>query len=137
MNILVDANIWLDIILRRTNHFEPSAKVVSLLGRAEHTLYICAHSITTIFYLVEKARDNSTARTALSTLLQGTSVAAVDGSILREALHAQLSDYEDAVLEQAALRIGLDGIVTRNKKDFAGDQCAVYTPDELIAALLA
>lgn len=66
MNVLVDTNVWMDIILDRKEHFDASAAAVTLLSRAEHTPYVCAHAVTTIFYLIARARDDSVARTAPS-----------------------------------------------------------------------
>jgi len=52
---------------------------------------------------------------------------------LEEALQVDFSDFEDPVLHQSAIHANLDGIVTRNKKDFAKASVSINTPVELIA----
>jgi len=50
-------------------------------------------------------------------------------------LDTKFRDYEDGVLHQAALSAGVDGIATRNTKDFQHSKLPVYTPNELITAM--
>lgn len=45
------------------------------------------------------------------------------------------SDYEDAVQCASAISAGLDAIVTRNTKDYAGSPIPVYSPSEFLAIL--
>ena len=47
-----------------------------------------------------------------------------------------LSDYEDAVLHEAARRVDA-AIVTRDRSDFANATVPVYDPHELLAAVAA
>ena len=135
MNVLVDTNVWLDVILRRAPHYEASAEAVACLDGPDHAPYIAAHAVTTIAYLVERARDRQTSAGATGALLGRVGVAAVEGVVLRGALDSRVGDYEDAVVTAAAVRAGLDAIVTRNARDFADAELPVFTPRELIAAL--
>jgi len=43
----------------------------------------------------------------------------------------KLSDFEDAVLHEAARQVGAQAIVSRNRGDFRGRQLPVYLPEEL------
>jgi hypothetical protein len=65
------------------------------------------------------------------------SIACVDREILRAALDAGFSDYEDAVLFRAAGAAGANAIVTHNCKDFIRSTLPVFTPELLLAALHA
>ncbi len=135
MNALVDTNVWLDIFLAREPWASSSARAVSLLDTPEHGIFVGATTVTTIFYLVQKAKSRDTARTLVRALLDRTRVAGVDGGVLRAAMAADFADYEDAVLDASAAAARLDAIVTRNVRDFVASSLLVYTPDELIAAL--
>lgn len=73
----------------------------------------------------------------LRTLLAIFDVACVDRDILRSALDAGITDYEDSVLHQAALEAGAAAIVTRNGKDFARSTLPIFDPNELLAAVHA
>lgn len=135
MNVLVDTNIWLDVLQDRQPHYEASARALTILERPEHGAFLCATTVTTIFYLVERGADASTAFEQVRRLLGRYDVAPVDGSILLDALDSGFADYEDAVLECSARRAGIHAVLTRNVSDFAPSQLAVYTPAELLAAL--
>ena len=48
-----------------------------------------------------------------------------------------ISDYEDAVMIEAAARAEIDCIVTRNLKDYAGAPMPVYPPAQFVELLYA
>lgn len=135
MNVLVDTNVWLDVLQDRQPHYETSARALTLLERPEHSAFLCATTVTTLFYLVQRAADATTAFEQMRLLLGRHDVAPVDGSILLDALDSGFADYEDAVLECAARRDGIHAVLTRNVADFASSQLAIYTPAELLASL--
>ncbi|MFP4599634.1 MAG: type II toxin-antitoxin system VapC family toxin [Persicimonas sp.] len=137
MKVLVDTNVWLDVLQDRKPFYEDSALALTILEELEHAAFLSATSVTTIFYLVAKKANRQTAFEQVRRLLEHYGVVAIDGAVLRDALSSDSDDYEDAVLEYAAQRAGLDAIVTRNAKDFGGSRLAIYTPAELVAALSA
>jgi hypothetical protein len=53
----------------------------------------------------------------------------------RKAISSEISDYEDAIMVETAIRSEMDCIVTRNMKDYANASITVYEPDALIALL--
>ena len=55
----------------------------------------------------------------------------------RRALTSDISDYEDAVMIEAAARAEIDCIVTRNLKDYAGAPMPVYSPAQFVELLYA
>ena len=56
-------------------------------------------------------------------------------SDIRNAITSELTDYEDAVMTETALRSGMKCIVTRNVKDYRKSPVPVYTPAEFIELL--
>ncbi|MBN1864795.1 MAG: hypothetical protein JW808_07835 [Victivallales bacterium] len=62
-------------------------------------------------------------------------IAPVNRPVLEQALHSKITDFEDAVLEQAARLMAVDVIVTRNIKDFSKSTVAVLDPIELISTV--
>jgi hypothetical protein len=62
-------------------------------------------------------------------------VAVVNEQVLQNALMTGFSDFEDAVLAEAACLANVDAIVTRNVKDFKLARLPVYLPEELAAML--
>lgn len=134
MNVLVDTNVWLDIFLARQPFVSASASAVSLLDNPEHGIFVGATTVTTIFYLVDRSLERSTARDKIHTLLDRCRVASVDADVLRSALEDDFDDYEDAVLHSSAQAAHLDAILTRNTADFEHASLPLYTPDEFVAA---
>jgi hypothetical protein len=53
----------------------------------------------------------------------------------RKAISSEISDYEDAIMVETAIRSEMDCIVTRNVKDYTTASVTVYEPDALIALL--
>ena len=83
-----------------------------------------------LYWLSDKAtRDVLTKLCVLFGLLDTT---ALD---IRKAISAEISDFEDAVMVETAVRSGVDCIVTRNTKDYSKAPIPVYAPAEFIEPL--
>ena len=54
------------------------------------------------------------------------------GMDCRRAISSDMSDFEDAVMAESALRSGMDCIVTRNGKDYRLSPVPICTPGELL-----
>ncbi|HEY5973478.1 MAG TPA: PIN domain-containing protein [Geobacteraceae bacterium] len=63
-------------------------------------------------------------------------MAPVNRHVLESALVADFSDFEDAVIHEAACHLGVEAIVTRNQKDYRKSRIPVYSSEE-IATILA
>ncbi len=137
MRVLFDTNVILDHMLEREPHLDATEKLLSLVDIGAIDGVICATTATTIHYLTSKALGSKEAAEHLRTLLAMFDVAPVDREILRSALDVDFSDYEDAVLHEAALEAKATAIVTRNNKDFVRSTLPVFTPSELLAAVRA
>jgi predicted nucleic acid-binding protein len=68
-------------------------------------------------------------------LLNTLQICLINHSILQQAAHLVMSDFEDATQVASALNAGLDLIVTRNTDDFSASPIHVLTPKELLARL--
>jgi len=131
LRVLVDTNIILDVLLDREPHAEASARILYRVENGELSGWLCATTVTTVFYFVAKAAGRDIALREIRKLFSLFEIAAVNRPILEGALDAGLSDYEDAVLHQAAQQVDAKAIVTRNAKHFKNATLPVYTPDEL------
>jgi predicted nucleic acid-binding protein len=135
LNILFDTNVILDALLDR----EPfSTTAVLLMDAAEKSTingFLSAHSVTTIYYLMEKSKKRPFARRNIKLLLDIFAVAPVTRAVLHEALYLDFCDYEDAVIHESAISINADGIVTRNSTDYSKSKIAIYSPFELLSAI--
>jgi predicted nucleic acid-binding protein len=135
LNILFDTNIILDALLDREPFKTHSVFLMDAVEKSAINGFLCAHSVTTIYYLMEKAKKRVFARRNIRLLLGLFEVAPVTRAVLNEALELNFQDYEDAVICQSAAGVNADGIVTRNAGDFKKAKIAIYSPSELMSAI--
>ncbi len=133
--MLFDTNIVLDVLLDREPFATIGAHLFAHVERGIMPGYICATTVTTVHYLTQKALGAEQARQKIRNLVRLFEVAPVNRAILEAALGSRLADFEDAVLHEAALHVGAQGIVTRDPAGFKGAHLPVYAPDELWKAL--
>lgn len=132
MNILFDTNVLLDVFLQREPFYTESS---SLLGRAERgdiEGWICGTTVTTIHYLLNKAMTRDNADHHTKNVLKIFNVTNINRGVLENALDSDFKDFEDAVLYQSAVQSGLNGILTRNEKDFRMGDLPIYSPGEFL-----
>ncbi len=119
MRILFDTNVVLDVLLNRKPHAATASRLFVYVERNAIEGLLGATTVTTIHYLATKAVGKTQARKHLRTLLALFEVAPVNGVVILDALSLNFTDYEDAVLYEAAHHAGAGGIVTRNVSDFS------------------
>ncbi len=103
--------------------------------RGDLSGWVCATTVTTVFYLTQKATDASGATRTVDRLLTLFQVAPVNEAVLGSALEKAFPDYEDAVLHESARHRGLEGIITRNTDDFQEASLPIYSPVEFVSIL--
>lgn len=112
--LLLDLNIVLDVILDRSPGAEAASALWAAIETGQSVGVIPAHGVTTVFYLLEKARNTAFARDGVERLLTVFGVAAIDEKVVRRALALGWPDFEDAVCAAAAEASGCQAIVTRD-----------------------
>jgi len=125
---LLDINVILDLVLDRHPHSEAAAKLWNAAERKEFEAVVPAHGVTTIFYVVARARSAAHARRVMNDLVSVPSIATVDGTILRRALAFGWPDFEDAVCAAAAEAASCDLLVTRDADGFKHSPVLVVDP---------
>jgi predicted nucleic acid-binding protein len=137
VRVLFDTNVVLDHLLDREPFVEAAERLLSLVDSGALDGVVCSTTVTTIHYLASKAVGAPEATKYVGELLAIFDVAPVDREVLSAAMGAGFSDFEDAVLYEAARAAGAGAIVTRNGRDFTRSALPVFTPGELLAALQA
>ena len=136
MKVILDTNIVLNVLLGRSPFAGPAAKVFSLAEKSEISGMLCATTITTIDYLLCQTLPKEDGRQTLWKLLTLFQVAAVNRLVIERALHSKISDFEDAVLEEAGRLAGAECIITRNAlKDFRHSSLKVLDGPEFLFKL--
>ena len=131
MKILFDTNVILDVLLARKEFVQASAGLVGMAERKKIEGYLCATTITTLDYLISKALTKRQSKNKIGKLLQIFHIAEVNAKVLALSINSTFSDFEDAVQYHSGELHKVDGIVTRNTKDYKNTALPIYTPDEL------
>lgn len=135
MKILIDTNIVLDLLLEREPFVENAILIFEQIEQGKLEAYIAATTITNIFYIIRKTESREVAIAAINRLLIGVQFCAVDRQTVETALSLGLKDFEDSIQLACATLSQVDGIVTRDRKDFIGSNLPIYSPIELLDQL--
>ena len=84
--LLLDLNVFLDVILDRPPDADVAAALWAAIERGHGHGMVPAHGVTTIFYLLEKARGAAFARDGVERLIRVFGVAPVNDDVVRRAL---------------------------------------------------
>jgi predicted nucleic acid-binding protein len=97
---------------------------------------ITAKAATDIYYLTHRCtHSDKESRNTLAKLYILFDVLDTSGIDVRRAISSNVSDYEDAVMIETAIREDIDCIVTRNTKDYTVSSVPVYSPAEFLDLL--
>ena len=136
MKILINANIALDVLLKRHPYYIPGMQILGLSkGGAE--LFVSASTITDLYYIINKQlSDKKAAINLIKNLLISVNIAAITNNEIYRAIDLEWNDFEDAVQYAAGETILMDYLVTRNTTDFMHADIPVVTPDEMLNILM-
>lgn len=137
LKILYDTNVVLDDVLDRQPFASDASKLMAYVEQGQIHGILCATTVTTIYYFLSRELGAARARTHIATLLRLFEIAPVDMDVLLDAFSLGFSDYEDAVLHEAARRAEAEAIVTRDRRGFRSASLQIYMPDELAEYLIA
>jgi predicted nucleic acid-binding protein len=122
MRVLVDTNVVLDALLRRSKP-----------GVLE--LAVSAITVANLFYIGRKLVGAAQARQDVRTCLAAFEILPIDRGVLIGADALPGKDFEDNLQIAAAVAAGLDMIITRNVGHFDASPVRVGTPAELLTML--
>ena len=133
MRVLIDTCIVIDVLQHREPFWNDSYRVMLAIANRHADGFVSAKSLTDIYYLTHRmTHDDKKTRKIISSLLIAVDLLDTAGIDCRRALSADISDYEDAVMAETAVRSGMDCIVTRNLRDDKNVPIPVYKPVELL-----
>ena len=135
MKILFDTNIILDVLLLRKPYYTSATFLLSEVEQGNIEGYLCPTTITTIGCLVSKVKGANQAKRLMKNLLNIFNLTELSKSVFETACSHKISDFEDAVLHESARLSNIEGIVTRNIKDFKFASLKVFDPEELIGII--
>ncbi len=135
MKLLLDVNVLLDVLLQREPWAESAASLLTRIERGEASGFVAGHTLTTVHYVVCRARDRHLAAAAVTDLLRFLEVVPIEKVDFSQALVLPTDDFGDAVQAAAALKMGADYIVTRDEEGFRGLAIPSVNPGEVLPLL--
>ena len=133
MRLMIDTNIFLDVLLQREPFFENSKAVLKLCEDRKLQGFLSASSATDIFYIVRKGlQSTDAAYTALGSVLDIVKILTVTNDDVLNAFMQKAADFEDCLLATCAKSNKCSAIVTRNKKDFLDFGITLISPEEML-----
>lgn len=132
MVILIDTDIILDAILKRTPFDSDAYNVLKMADENKINAYIAAFSMTDIYYFISKNLSHEERiRTikALFNIMDTVNVSKTD--IEKAMLLPEFKDFEDALQMQCLKKIKGDFIITRDDK-FQKISSKAISPKEFI-----
>lgn len=133
MRLMIDTNIFLDVLAEREPFFKDSKAVLDLCENKRVQGFLSASSATDIFYLIRRQLHSvDLAYKALGSVLDIAKVLTVTNEDVLPAYLQRVSDFEDCLLATCTKENQCDAIVTRNKKDFLSFWITLLSPEELL-----
>lgn len=133
MRVLIDTNVILDVLLKRSPFYEAAIEVLKLSVREDIQEFVSASAITDIYYIAYKnMRDKAVVRELLKKLLLIVSVAGVSEEEIQKALELGWKDFEDSVQYSVALLNEMNGLITRNVKEYSSSEIQVWEPNQFL-----
>ena len=131
MRVLIDTNVLLDAIFLREPFCGDSKKIFSLVREEKIVGCVSVQSLKDIFYLCKRSNRFKDPLQTVEKLSFIFEVIDVNGQDSMSALMSGMEDYEDGLLAFSAQRNNIDGIITRNGKDFYDSDIAIIDPKDI------
>jgi len=132
MTLMIDTNILLDVVQGREPFATDSGIVLELAVTSQHTAYVPAHGLTTLYYLLRKHADSKTAIDTVDWVLSHFDIAPATQETFDRAREIALKDFEDSVVAAMAESTRSDYIITRNTSDFGEFTVPSVSPDAFL-----
>lgn len=136
MRILIDTCVIIDVLQNREPFCRDAQQIFVAAANNQFVGFITAKSVTDIYYITHRAvHDDKKTRKILNTLFCLFGILDTMGLDCRRAVSSDITDYEDAVMNETALREEVDYIVTRNHKDYINSTVSIISPSEMLKFL--
>jgi predicted nucleic acid-binding protein len=117
MEILIDTNIILDALLKRSPFDIDAYNILKLAEEKKINTHIAAFSITDIYYFISKNLTHEERIKAIKALFNIMNVVSITKKDIERAMSlTEFTDLEDALQMQCLKKIKGDFIITRDQK---------------------
>lgn len=133
MILLVDTNIFLDVLYNRDGLVDTSSAFLLKSHNNHDKIYISAATLKDIAYFLKKTlHDDSLVQKELVKIY--SNISKVISSTADDVINSfyEDGDFEDNVQINSAIRTMCDAIITRNIKDYKNKGINCLTPEEYL-----
>jgi hypothetical protein len=134
MIVTIDLNVILDVYLLRSDYVA-AMEVFTICKEKKVIGNTPSHAVPTIYYVLRKKIGRSKARELCGELLHVLDIVPIGKAQLLEAQQSLLDDFEDAIVEVAAIQTKSSFIITSNLKDFQSSRLPALTPAQFLRTL--
>jgi predicted nucleic acid-binding protein len=135
MKLFIDANVILDLILKRQPFFDNIAEILTVAENKNFKLSLSSITFVNVNYIACKFADKKNVLESLKKMRILFDVLNVSETEIDKALYSKFNDFEDAVQHYCAVKNNCDYIITRDSKDFKNSEIPVMTPTEFLSSL--
>lgn len=133
MTVLVDVNVFLDVLTRRRD-WVSSLQVLHLLRHVPALDgWTSALTVPVLYFFRRRVFSEAQARADAQTATRGFQLVPLTTDILDTAVASSLPDFEDNIQLASAHTIKAEYLLTRNRKDFQSATLPVLTPEAWLA----
>ena len=132
--VMVDTNVWVDVVLDRPQFAETSRGALMACIEEGDELLIAATSLKDVFYFAAKSAGAEAGYRAVELILQIATPAQVDGAVCKQALTLERLDYEHGIVSACIQAESVNELITRDKGSFNDLSATKLTPSEFLNA---
>lgn len=117
MVVMIDTNIILDLLLKRSPFDEEAYSILKMADKEEIKANIAAFAITDIYYFINKKLNHDDSVKAIKTLFNIVDIVSVTKQDIEKAMTLnEFKDLEDALQMQCVKKVKADFIITRDEE---------------------
>ncbi len=136
MKVLVDTNLFIDILLDRAPFSSDAIRIYKLCEQGLIDGYIAPITINNIYYICRKAKELENIKAYLADISTFFIIVPMSRESVIKANNLKMKDYEDALQYAMAMQMTCEYLVTRNVKDFKNlTHVKVLTPEAFLKVL--
>ncbi|MEI6206841.1 MAG: PIN domain-containing protein [Desulfuromonadales bacterium] len=118
MKILLDTNIFLDILLQRSPFFQDSHRIFKLAENGLVVGYIAPITINNIAYIARKSHQPDQIRKYIVIIAEIFTICQMNAAVVTKAAALNFTDIEDSLQATMAESNDCDFIITSNISDY-------------------
>lgn len=135
MKLLIDTNVILNMVFKRTGH-EDASQLFKKIREKDNDAFISASTVTDLFYIIRKElHDTEKTYVVMENIFKLVKVLSVTEEDIQVAFERKWKDFEDCVQYTVARNNKMNYIVTANNKDYENSVIEVVSPKQCIDLL--